>query len=141
GTNSWAGTVSLASTSAVGVDAGQLTLSGGISGVGFGLSKEGAGTLALSGNNNYSGTTTIDAGTLLVNGSQANSAVSLNGGTLAGSGTTGAITATAAGGTVAPGSAGPGTLNSGAVALNSASVFTTQLNGTTAGSGYDRLNV
>ena len=106
------------------------------------LTKTGSGTLTLSGANTYSGTTTVSAGTLLVNGSQASSAVSLNGGRLGGTGTVGAISATASGGTVAPGQSGPGILSSGNVNLSSGSpAFAIELNGTTAGSGYDQLNV
>jgi len=43
------------------------TFSGDLSG-GYDLTKDGDGTLVLSGTNSYSGTTTVDNGTLLVNG-------------------------------------------------------------------------
>jgi uncharacterized repeat protein (TIGR01451 family) len=79
---------------------------------------------------------------LLVNGSQSFSAVSLNGGTLGGTGTVGAITSTTSGGTVSPGQGAPGILNSGSVNWTSGSPsFVAQLNGTAPGTGYDQLNV
>jgi len=106
------------------------------------LTKTGTGTLILSGANTYSGTTTVSAGTLLVNGTQAASAVSVNGGTLGGTGTVGAISSTASGGSVAPGQAGPAILRSGNVNWSTGSpTFVVELNGTTAGSGYDQLSV
>jgi filamentous hemagglutinin family protein len=72
-----AGTISLQSTTASTVsgnvslgsgllslnNAGAMTISGVVSGTG-GLTKTGAGTLTLSGNNTYTGATTINAGTL-----------------------------------------------------------------------------
>lgn len=59
------------------------TISGIISGNG-GFTKEGAGTLTLTGANTYSGTTTVANGTLSVStdGALGNSAVTINGGTL-----------------------------------------------------------
>lgn len=76
---------------------------GGINGqTGGSLTKIGAGTLTLSGANTYTGATTINEGTLRVNGS-ITSAVTINqGGTLGGSGTTGSVTVES-GGILAPG--------------------------------------
>lgn len=46
--------------------ASDLTVSAAISGTNFGITKEGAGTMVLSGTNTYTGVTTINAGTLSV---------------------------------------------------------------------------
>jgi autotransporter-associated beta strand protein len=53
------------------------------------LTKDNIGTLTLSAANTYSGATTVNAGTLLVNGALGNSAVTINGGAFGGSGTIG----------------------------------------------------
>ena len=60
------------------------TIGGGAQTVG--LTKVGTGTLTLGGANTYTGATLVSAGTLLVNGSLANSAVSVTAGTLGGTG-------------------------------------------------------
>jgi autotransporter-associated beta strand protein len=119
-----------------------LLVSAVISGdAGGGLAKDGPGTLRLTGDNAYTGPTTVRAGALLVDGAQPSSDVFLAGGLLGGVGQVGAVTA--AGGNLIPGDAAgnPGLLASGPVALASAATFSVQLNGTTAGSGYSRLNV
>jgi autotransporter-associated beta strand protein len=89
------------------------TISGG---PGVGLTKAGSQTLILSGANTYSGTTTVSAGTLLVNapGSLASPVVVSNGATLGGSGTiAGSVTVNAGGRISAGTSAGTLTLGNG----------------------------
>ena len=48
------------------VDSAQLTLSGAVSGSGVGIVKTGSGTLLLTANNTYDGTTSVSAGTLQI---------------------------------------------------------------------------
>jgi autotransporter-associated beta strand protein len=60
------------------------------------LTKAGAGVLWLRGNNLYTGTTTVFAGVLIIDGNQPQSAVQVNGGLLkSGVGTSGPVTVTA----------------------------------------------
>ena len=111
--------------------------------------KDGSGTLTLTGNNIYTGGTTVNGGTLLVNntaGSGTGSgAVTVNnaGTTLGGTGTISGTVTVNAGANIAPGNGGNTTaiLNTGALTLASTSNFRVDINGTTAGSGYDQLNV
>ena len=71
GTSSFAGPVTLGANGNVDVGGTQLTLSGVIGGAGFGIAKQGSGTLLLSGNNTYTGATNINAGTLTASGGNA----------------------------------------------------------------------
>ncbi|QQX55254.1 autotransporter outer membrane beta-barrel domain-containing protein [Serratia proteamaculans] len=82
--------------------------SNNISGHG-GLTKQGIGTLVLTGNNSYAGPTLINQGLLAINGSVTSDVTVQNAGVLGGSGTVGSLTARS-GGTVAPGNS-IGTLN------------------------------
>ncbi|BEM11415.1 outer membrane autotransporter barrel domain-containing protein [Serratia marcescens] len=74
-----------------------------------GLTKQGIGTLVLTGNNTYAGPTLVNQGRLAINGSVTSAVSVQNGGIVGGSGTVGSLTARR-GGTVAPGNS-IGTLN------------------------------
>jgi autotransporter-associated beta strand protein len=113
GSLSGAGNVFLGSrTLTLGALNGNDTISGVISngglfgGTGGSLVKTGTGMLTLSGIDTYTGATTVNVGTLVVDGSIASSSLTTvnTGATLAGSGTVGSTAIT--GGTLAPGSAG-----------------------------------
>jgi len=102
---------------------------------GFGVfQKTGASTWTLTGTNAAALPWAINAGTLIVNGSIANSAVTVNaGGTLAGTGTVGATTIMS-GGTLAPGNS-PGTMTvQGNLAFQSGALYLVQVNPSTASS-------
>src|SRR5262249_44105079 len=94
------------------------------------------GLMELDAANTYTGTTTLDQGTLQVDGSIGN--VVATGGTLQGVGTVGTINAT--GTVVAPGDS-PGILNSGSVTWDGTRPFPVELAGTTLGTQYDQLSV
>lgn len=83
----------------------------------LGITKVGSGTLTFTKSNTYSGATTVNAGTLLVNGALSGSAVAVaGGGTLGGTGTVNSV-AVQGGGGLSPGSGGVGTLSASAVSL------------------------
>jgi autotransporter-associated beta strand protein len=101
------------------------------------LTKAGTGTLALGGNNTYSGTTFVNAGTLLANNATASTGsgavIVNNSGTLGGTGKiTGSVTlnnsSTIDGGTVGT----VGTLSTGALTLNNTSILRVDMTSTTA---------
>jgi autotransporter-associated beta strand protein len=117
------------------------TYSGSMSGTG-GVIKAGTGTMTLSGNSTYTGATKVNAGTLVVNGSAASSAFTINSGaTLGGSGTVGALTV-ASGATLAPGNS-PGTLTAGDTTFAGGGAFQFQVNDASgsAGANWDQLAV
>jgi autotransporter-associated beta strand protein len=103
------------------------------------LTKLGAGTQILNGDNTFVGATTIAGGSLLINGSlSGSSAVSvLTGGILGGNGAVGPITV-AEGGSIAPGIS-VGSFTTGGVTLNvtrASSPFAASCTGRDAGSDF-----
>jgi outer membrane autotransporter protein len=110
-----------------------VTLASALAGIG-GVTKLGAGTLVLSGIDTYRGPTTVAAGTLTVNGSIANSAVTVNAGAmLSGAGTVGGLTINS-GATFAPGNS-PGTMTvAGNLAFQSGALYVVQVTSSTASS-------
>jgi len=86
-----------------------------------------------------SGNTTVQNGTLIVNGSQPLSPVIVSSGALLGGSGVVANT-TASGGMVSPGNS-PGLLHSKNVAWTSNAKFKVELNGSTPGASYDQLDV
>lgn len=125
---------------------GQITDSGAAGAVS--LVKSGAGTQVLAGTSTYSGSTTVTAGKLLVNGSIA-SPVTVHAGTLGGSGTIhGTVTvgdsANPIDAYLAPGNS-PGILHlAGGLTMQSDSALVAEINGTTPGldpNGYDQVDV
>jgi autotransporter-associated beta strand protein len=124
---------------------GTLRSVGSINGTG-GLTKTTSGTLIVEGTNSYAGATDINAGTLLVRGSINGSVVNVNdtgilgGAQGLGPATTGVVTVNT-GGTLAPGEA-PGTTGVlttlGDLTFEDGATFKLEINGTTAGTGYDQ---
>ena len=148
------------------VGEGNITLRGNIgqSGGSRMLTKLGAGLLTLAGTNTYTGSTTISSGSLLVatSGSIASSSLSTvnggsltvngtaggvvvnTGGSLGGSGTVGALTLNS-GGLLNPGNS-PGTLNATSASLLAGSTYNWEIQNaaggpSAAGTNWDLLNV
>jgi hypothetical protein len=123
-----------------------LTFEGDISGGGYGLTKFGEGTLALTGESSAMGVTTVALGTLLVNGTLATtSTIVADHAILGGTGTLGGATTISSGGTHAPGEAGAvGTQNfAGDLTYASGSIFEWDLNANSTenldGMAYDTV--
>jgi autotransporter-associated beta strand protein len=123
----------------VGGNANSTTTAARISGADGRLRKIGPGILTLTGTNTHTGATTVQGGALVINGTQAASAVIVKtNAILAGFGTVGTITSE--GGIVSPG-VGAGRLNSKGVAFDGNSALRMDINGQFAGVSYDQLNV
>lgn len=127
-------------TLTAGGDGTSTSFDGFMAGIGGQLIKTGAGTMTLSANNSYTGGSTVNAGTLLVNGQQPQSPVSLlTGGQVGGNGRVGNVSAL--NGHVAPG-ASPGKLACGNLSFFSpSSLLKIEIGGTNAGVTYDQVDV
>jgi len=104
---------------------------------GLAILNGGTANLASNGTANGGGVAVSGTGILQVSGAISGSATVNGGGTLRGTGTVGATTLN--GGTIAPGNS-PGTLTTGNLTLNSGTL-SIEINGLTAGTEYDVLNV
>jgi autotransporter-associated beta strand protein len=132
-----------------GTAATDMSISAQIIGAAGGLTKAGAGALALTGANTYGGGTVVSAGSLFINNTTGSGTgtgsvtVNNSGSTLGGTGTIGGSVTVNAGANIAPGNGGNTTaiLSTGALTLASTSNFLVDLNGMTVGTQYDQLAV
>jgi autotransporter-associated beta strand protein/T5SS/PEP-CTERM-associated repeat protein len=121
-----------------------VTFATGLTSSGGGLTKLGAGTLTLSGNNTDTGPTAVNAGTLALNGSLTGNGLLTvaSGATLAGTGMTTGSVSVLAGGTLSPGRSGTGSLMlTGSLTLASTATAAFTLGGTTAMTQYTQVLV
>jgi autotransporter-associated beta strand protein len=141
-TNAISGEVRLEGSGVIVSPVGRLTILGPLTGTAP-LTKSAGGTLVLAGTNTHSGGIVATAGTLLVHGTSAGGIVSSTAGaTLGGTGTVATILQTAGSGILHPGEPGvPGILSASNVTLHASTAARFGMDGTNAGSGYDRLLV
>lgn len=115
------------------------TFAGSLTGDGA-LIVDGTGNFVLSGNNTYTGPTSVNGGLLTVNGSINSPTTVTDGGTLGGSGQINGLVSITSGGTLAPGNS-PGTLNiAGPLTLASGSTLAIEVDPTLA-INHDQVNV
>lgn len=103
------------------------------------LIKAGNGDFILAANNTYTGSTTVNQGSLIIDGStDAASNINVDGGILGGNGTANGMV-DINNGVIAPGSS-PGILNTGDLFADSNAVYQAELNGLMPGTEHDQLN-
>ncbi|MDQ8195978.1 autotransporter-associated beta strand repeat-containing protein [Coraliomargarita sp. SDUM461004] len=142
------GTISLGANLTFDISAGsadrdQMTVDHSITGTG-GLVKEGAGTLQIGGNNDYTGTTLVNEGVLSINGDNSSATgdvIIASGATLEGTGTVGGATTIQAGGNLGPGNSLGELTFTAALTLDAGSFTEMEIAGTMRGSEYDAINV
>ena len=111
-----------------------VTFAGNYTGIG-GISQRGTGTLTFTGTNTSTGANSVNAGTLVINGSTGGVVNAGNGGTLKGTGTIGGFSG-ASGSTIAPGNS-IGTLNvAGNVTFAAGSIYQVEVD---AAGASDRI--
>ena len=111
-----------------------VTLDGPISGDG-GLTQTTAGTLTVGGTGSYLGTTAVNAGILMVDGTVAGPVTVAQGATLAGSGTVGGTTVN---GLLSPGD-GVGILHTAGLTFTATGTLTVPINGPGAGTDFSQV--
>jgi len=139
-TSTGASTLTLSGSGSYNYGDGTNTNSGVITGA-ISIIKNGSGTQTLGDANTYSGTTSINQGSLIINGVQTGTgAVTVaSGATLGGSGTIpGAISIS---GIISPGNS-PGIINTGAFTFNANTTYKFEINNATgvAGTNWDKIN-
>jgi autotransporter-associated beta strand protein len=135
--STWAPGMNFETTAAVlNTNGFTVTATGALVGPG-GFTKTGSGTLLLQHGDNNVRSVLVSAGRLQINGALSGS-VTVEGGTLSGSGTSGPVFLNV-GGTLEPGN-GVGALNTGDVSF-AGGTFSLQINGPAAATQYDQLRV
>jgi len=127
--------LNLASNTGIGGSGGTVTINGQITGAG-GITVNGAGTYVLNNAANSYGSTAVNAGTLVVNGSTGAGSVTVSGtGVLKGSGSVGALHVSS-GGALSPGNS-PGTMNAASAEFGGGGVYVWELNDFKGAAGSD----
>jgi hypothetical protein len=104
------------------------------------LRKLGSGSATFTGFSGSLGEVIAQEGLLTWSKIAPGTCLALNGGTLAGTGTFSQITSSTGGGIITPGTS-PGRLIGSNINLNTATTLRMELNGPTAGTGYDQINI